>query len=69
MMLVLNLDTQQQKLFETIALRQGKKPEQLLETVVADFIGAERESEAWTKLSESSFNEWDNEDDAIYDTL
>lgn len=69
MTLVVNLDSEQKKLFETIALRQGKKPEQLLETVIIDFISAERESEAWTKLSETSFNEWDNEDDAIYDTL
>jgi hypothetical protein len=69
MTLVLNLEGDQKKLFETIALRQGKKPEELLETVIADFISAERESEAWTRLSEASFNEWDNEDDAIYDTL
>lgn len=41
--------------------------------VIIDFgngDGARAESAAWTKLQEASFRDiWDNEEDAIYDTL
>ncbi|MEI7987649.1 MAG: hypothetical protein WCI88_01315 [Chloroflexota bacterium] len=32
-------------------------------------LGISQEDYGWLKLAESSFADWDNEDDAIYDTL
>ncbi len=40
-----------------------------LEQTLDDPRGLTEEDLAWMRLAETSFDFWDNEDDAIYDTL
>ena len=40
-----------------------------LEQTLDDATGLSQEDLAWMRLAEGSFEFWDNDDDAIYDTL
>ena len=58
-------------------MKNGKSVDVLVDELLQDFIKKQskaKKSEKWElqaimKLSEKSFSEWDNEEDAIYDRL
>lgn len=77
MTLVIEIEHSKQKSLETLAEQKGKQVSEFVKEIVDDYLtreaAAEKESgfetQGLMKLSETSFNEWDNEKDAIYDKL
>lgn len=77
MTLTLDIDLPKQKTLEMIAKDRGKDVSEVISELIDDFLrnqSEERKIEELTNknlmdLSESSFTEWDNEEDAIYDDL
>jgi len=77
MTLVIEIEHSKQKSLETLAEQKGKQVSEFVKEIVDDYLAqqasAEKEASFETqnlmKLSETSFNEWDNDEDAIYDKL
>jgi uncharacterized protein YaaN involved in tellurite resistance len=77
MTLVIEIEHSKQKSLETLAEQKGKQVGEFVKEIVDDYLArqaaAEKEVSVETqnlmKLSETSFNEWDNDEDAIYDRL
>lgn len=77
MTLVLEIEHSKQKSLETLAEQKGKQVNEFVKEIVDDYLArqaaAEKEAgfetQSLMSLSETSFNEWDNDEDAIYDKL
>lgn len=73
MNLTIEIEDIKQKSLELAALEKGKQITDVIKELIDDYLrqrSVESEQNNFLmKLSESSFNEWDNEEDAIYDTL
>jgi hypothetical protein len=73
MNLTIEIEDIKQKSLELVALEKGKQIADVIKELIDDYLrqrSVENEQNNFLmKLSESSFNEWDNEEDAIYDTL
>lgn len=77
MTLVIEIEHSKQKSLETLAKQNGKQVGEFVKEIVDDYLtrqaNAEKEASFETqglmKLSETSFNEWNNDEDAIYDKL
>jgi hypothetical protein len=73
MNLTIEIEDIKQKSLELVALEKGKQITDVIRELIDDYLrqrSVENEQNNFLmKLSESSFNEWDNEEDAIYDTL
>ena len=73
MTLTIEIDDRKRKSLESIAARKGKKVGEFVEEILDDYLYRENlgedEMQNWMKLSETSFAEWDNEEDAVYDKL
>ena len=73
MTLTIEIDDRKRKSLESIAARKGKKVGEFVEEILDDYLYRENitdeEMRSWTKLSENSFAEWENEEDAAYDKL
>jgi predicted transcriptional regulator len=73
MTLTIEIDDRKQKSLETIAARKGKKVSEFVKEILDDYLYRENlpddEMQNRMKLSETSFAEWDNEEDAVYDKL
>ena len=70
--LTLNIEPGYIERIASLARAKGETPDQFLSKLISEYL-ARTESEgdaiALMKLSESSFSEWDNEDDAVYDAM
>jgi hypothetical protein len=73
MNLTIEIEDIKQKSLELVALEKGKQITDVIKDLIDDCLrqrSVENEQNNFLmKLSESSFNEWDNEEDAIYNTL
>ncbi|HLM01137.1 MAG TPA: hypothetical protein VK400_08765 [Pyrinomonadaceae bacterium] len=73
MTLTIEIDDRRRKSLESIAARKGKKVGEFVEEILDDYLYRENitdeEMRSWMKLSENSFAEWENEEDAAYDKL
>jgi len=73
----LRLDEAMNRALAELAARQEKEIDALVAEILREYlnrVATETDEErkntaAMMKLSESAFQEWDNPDDAIYDTL
>ena len=73
MTLTIEIEDIKQKSLEQIATQKGKKVSEFVKEILDDYlrrnIPENEEISGMMKLSETSFNEWDNEEDAVYDHL
>ena len=69
MTLTLEIEDTKQKSLEKIATQKGKKVSEFVKEILDDYLAENEENNGMMKLSESSFDEWDNEEDAVYDRL
>ncbi len=77
MTLTIEIDLPKQKTLEEIAKDKGKNVSEVVSELIDDFLRnqakhqkvEELTNKDLMSLSESSFAEWDNEEDAIYDDL
>jgi predicted transcriptional regulator len=73
MTLTIEIDDRKRKSLESIAARKGKKVDEFVTEILDDYLLHQNltddEMKNWMKLSETSFAEWDNEEDAAYDKL
>jgi hypothetical protein len=73
MTLTIEIDELKRKSLEAIAARKGKKVGEFVGEILIEYLYRENltddEMQNWMKLSEASFAEWDNEEDAVYDKL
>jgi len=73
MTLTIEIEDIKQKSLEQIATQKGKKVSEFVKEILDDYlrrnIVENEEISGMMKLSESSFDEWDNEEDAVYDRL
>ena len=73
MTLTIEIEDIKQKSLEKIAARNGKKVSEFVVEILDDYLyfkhSEKEEINGLMKLSETSFNEWDNEEDAVYDKL
>jgi hypothetical protein len=73
MNLTIEIEDIKQKSLELVALEKGKQITDVIKELIDDYLRQRsvenEENNFLMKLSESSFNEWDNQEDAIYDTL
>jgi uncharacterized protein YaaN involved in tellurite resistance len=77
MTLVIEIEHSKQKSLETLAKQKGKQVSEFVKDIVDEYLAqqdvAEKderfETQGLMKLSETSFSEWDNDEDAIYDKL
>jgi hypothetical protein len=73
MTLTIEIEDIKQKSLEQIATQKGKKVGEFVKEILDDYlrrnVAESEEINRMTKLSETSFNEWNNEEDAVYDHL
>ena len=77
MTLVIEIEHSKHKSLETLAEQKGKQVSEFVKEIVDDYLAqqasAEKEASLETqnlmKLSETSFSEWNNDEDAVYDKL
>ncbi len=73
MTLTLEIEDTVQKSLERIASEKGKHVEQFVVEIIDDYVDksvSERaEADDFARLAETSFDEWENDEDAIYDKL
>lgn len=73
MTLTIEIEDIKQKSLENIAARNGKKVDEFVVEILDDYLhqqnNAAEETRTLMSLSETSFNEWDNEEDSVYDKL
>ena len=74
----IRVDDEKRKMLKAIASIEGKTLSSLVGKLIEEYIQENKaklklleksESSEFMKLSEESFSEWDNEEDAIYDNL
>jgi predicted DNA-binding protein len=72
----IRIDDEKRKKLKTIASMQGKTMSSIVESLIDDYIqeyikdsGSRSELESIMKASEPSFDEWDNDEDEIYNDL
>ena len=72
----IRIDDRKRKTLKVLASIQGKTMGKILSELIDDYIDANKkdlpitnESINLMKMSESSFEEWDNKEDEIYDKL
>ncbi|MBA4124745.1 MAG: toxin-antitoxin system, antitoxin component, Xre family protein [Acidobacteria bacterium] len=73
MTLTIEIEELKRKSLESIAAQKGKKVSEFVVEILDDYL-LQKEVETkdvsgLMKLSETSFDEWDNEEDAVYDKL
>jgi hypothetical protein len=69
MTLTIEIEDIKQKSLEQIADSKGKKVNEFVKEILDDYLAENEEIGGIMKLSETSFSEWDNEEDAVYDRL
>ncbi|MBA3601161.1 MAG: toxin-antitoxin system, antitoxin component, Xre family protein [Acidobacteria bacterium] len=73
MTLTIEIEDIKQKSLENIAAQNGKKVSEFVVEILDDYLhqknAESQEISGLMKLSEISFSEWDNEEDAVYDKL
>lgn len=73
MTLTIEIEDVKKKSLEEIAAAKGKNVHEVVKDVLDDYLPrntAEKpETNGLMKLSETSFDEWNNEEDAVYDRL
>lgn len=73
MTLTVEIEEKLQKSLEEIAREDGKPVDEFVVEIIDDYVdrrsGDRLESHQFMKLAETSFSEWDNEEDAVYDNL
>lgn len=73
MTLTIEIEDKQQESLEKMASEKGKRIDQFVADLIDDYIERSftenRELTRFMALSETSFNEWNNEEDAVYDRL
>lgn len=73
MTLTIEIEDNLQKSLEKMAVQSGRKVDQVVVEIIDDYLdknfAENRELARLMKASETAFNEWDNEEDAIYDRL
>lgn len=73
MTLTIEIKDSKQKSLEAMALENGKGVDQFVAEIIDDYLdennAESRELRRIMMLSEPSFDEWNNEEDAIYDSL
>ena len=73
MTLTIEIEDIKRKSLESIAAQNGKKVSEFVVEILDDYLHRKdaeaKEINGFMKLSETSFNDWDNEEDAIYNKL
>ena len=73
MTLTIQIEDKLQKSLEKMASENGKQVGQFVVDIIDDYmdrgLSENRELKQFMNLSETSFAEWNNEEDAIYDRL
>ena len=73
MTLTIEIEEIKRKSLEQIATQKGKKVSEFVKEILDDYlrrnVAENEEVNGMMKLSETSFKEWDNEEDAVYDHL
>ena len=73
MTLTIQIEDKLQKSLEKMASENGKQVGQFVVDIIDDYMdrgfSENRELKQFMNLSETSFAEWNNEEDAIYDKL
>jgi hypothetical protein len=73
MTLTIEIEDIKKKSLEKIAAQNGKKITEFVTEILDNYlyqnIAESAEISGMMKLSQNSFSEWDNEEDAIYDKL
>ncbi len=73
MTLTIEIEEIKQKSLESIAAQKGKKVSEFVIEILDDYLHQKevetKDISSLMKLSEVSFDEWDNEEDAVYDKL
>ncbi len=73
MTLTIEIEDRKKKSLESIAARRGKKINEFVAEILDDYlfrqISEADETQNLMRLSETSFAEWDNKEDAVYDKL
>ena len=73
MTLTIEIEDVKRKSLEQIARQKGKRISEFVSEILDDYlrqnIAESREINNFMKLSETSFSDWDNEEDNIYDRL
>jgi len=73
MTLTIEIEDVKRKSLEQIARQKGKRISEFVSEILDDYlrqnITESREINNFMKLSETSFSDWDNEEDNIYDRL
>ncbi len=73
MTLTIEIADIKQKSLEKIAAEKGKKVDEFVTEIVDEYLSRSvsdtKEINYFMNLSETSFDEWDNEEDAVYDSL
>lgn len=73
MTLTIEIEELKRKSLESIAAQKGKKVSEFVVEILDDYLHRKevetKDVSGLMKLSETSFDEWDNEEDAVYDKL
>jgi hypothetical protein len=73
MTLTIEIEDVKKKSLESIAEQKGKKINEFVSEILDDYLRRNltenKEINGLMKISETSFSEWDNEEDAAYDHL
>jgi len=73
MTLIIEIEDVKRKSLENIAAQHDKKINEFVIEILDDYLLRKKieaeETNGLMNLSETSFNEWDNEEDAAYDKL
>jgi metal-responsive CopG/Arc/MetJ family transcriptional regulator len=73
MTLTIEIEEIKKRSLEKIAAEKGKKVSEFVKDILDEYLRRNRaeteEISGMMKLSETSFSEWDNEEDAVYDKL
>jgi len=73
MTLTIEIEDTKRKSLEKIATERGMPVSKIIKDIVDDYLHRNvvenKETIGLMKLSETSFSEWDNEEDAVYDKL
>jgi fructose-1,6-bisphosphatase/sedoheptulose 1,7-bisphosphatase-like protein len=73
MTLTIEIEELKRKSLESIAAQKGKKVSEFVVEILDDYLHQKevemKDVSGLMKLSETSFDEWDNEEDAVYDKL
>jgi len=73
MTLTIEIEDIKKKSLESIAEQKGKKVNEFVGEILDDYLrrnlAENKELKGLMTLSETSFSEWDNEEDAVYDRL